>query len=66
MIWDIVKALCLVIFAYLAYRVALMYKHQRRLEAQGVVFNPYFPIVTDTIRIIYYSYYYPEDFFLKL
>ena len=67
MFWDILKALFFALFAYLAYRTAVLYKRQRQLEAQGVVFNPYFPIVTDMIRIIYFTLYYPqENFLIKL
>lgn len=31
------------------------------MEAQGVTFASYFPIITDNIRMIYYATYYPNE-----
>ena len=66
MIWDICKALGLLCLAYITFKIAMLYKRQRQLEAQGVRFCSYFPIITDMFRFIYYSYYYAEEFmFMK-
>ena len=62
MIWDICKALALACLAFIAYKIAILYKRQRQLEAQGVRFGRYFPIISDIYRTIYYSYYYAEEF----
>ena len=61
MIWDALKALFFALIAYIAYKFAILYKRQRQLEAQGVVFNPYFPIISDTILIIYYATKHPSE-----
>ena len=62
MIWDICKALLLACLAYITFKIAMLYKRQRQLEAQGVRFSRYFPIISDIYRIMYYSYYYSEEF----
>ena len=64
MIWQIVKALLLLLLAGILFKFAKLYKMQRRLEKQGVVFSKWFPIVTDTFRVIYYTTKYPYDLFL--
>lgn len=60
MIWDILKYLCYFGFAYICYVAARTEKRKREYEAQGVVFLPYFPFVTDTIRLLYYAYTLPD------
>ena len=60
-IWTIMKGLFWLACAYLAYKIAVQYQRQKQLEAQGVVFNSYFSIVSDVIRIMYYSAYYPSE-----
>ena len=38
-----------------------MEKKKRAYEAQGVVFNPWFPFLTYTIRMFYYLVKYPDE-----
>ena len=60
MIWNILKALFLMGLAYMLYKMARIYRRQRELEAQGVVFLSY-AIVLDMYRIIKYAVKFPHD-----
>ena len=60
MIWDSIKLILLLGLGYLLFKIALLYRRQRELEAMGVKFSPYFPIITDIFRVIYYATYYPN------
>ena len=61
MFWDALKVLFLAGLAFFAYKAAMAEKRKRELEAAGVVFLPYWPFVTDTFRIAYYSWKYSTD-----
>ena len=60
MIWDPIKLILLLALGYLLFKIALLYRRQRELEAMGVKFSPYFPIISDIFRIIYYAAYQPH------
>lgn len=60
MFWDILKYLGYLCFAYFCFLAAKSEKKKREYEAQGVVFLPYFPLVMDTVRIIYYATVLPD------
>ena len=61
MIWDICKALFLLILAYFAFRYVTNLKRQKELEAQGVVFNGPFAYFIDGLKLPYYAYKYPYE-----
>ena len=61
MFWDVLKAVGLLIFLYALFVIGKLYKKQKEWEAQGVVFGPGFPIITDMIYFIYYLTKYPQD-----
>ena len=61
MFWEILKFLCAFGFIYFCFKAVKMEKKKRAYEAQGVVFNPWFPFLTDTIRMFYYLVKYPDE-----
>ena len=60
MIWEILKVLFLAGLAYVLYKMARIYRKQRELERQGVVFMSY-AIVLDMFRLIKYAVKFPHD-----
>ena len=67
MFWEVAKVLGLTLLAVFAFKIAKQYKKQMELQKQGVVFSSWFPIFTDTLRVIYYATKYPfELVFVKM
>ena len=60
MFWDILKWLGLLCLAYFCFSAAKTELKKREYEAQGVVFLGFFPFVTDTLKLIYYTKALPE------
>ena len=52
MIWTIIKYLLLAALLYVVYFCVNAQLEKKYYEKQGVKFCPYFPLVTDTLRII--------------
>ena len=61
MIWEIVKYLSLTAFAYIIYICYNAEIEKRYYEKQGVKFCKWFPLVTDTFRLIMQAVKNPYD-----
>ena len=66
MFWQILQALFLLIFGYIAFRFAVALKRQREKEAEGVVFSGPFAYFRDSLLLMKCVKERPHDLFTSL
>ena len=66
MLWQIVQAIFLLLFAFTAYKFAKAYQKQREKEAEGVKFSGPFAFFMDSITVIMAATQRPNELFIEL